>query len=82
MPGADLHPRLPFTHLSDGHQPAMIVLMTSKRGPPPLDRVGEKTDRALVIDGHKLFGHRLDAIASKILHQNGQFGIRSPGEQR
>ena len=76
------HVHLPFGHLRLGHQPAVVVLVPCDRGAPPLDGIGQKTDRAIVVDGGKGLGHGLDAVAAEIFHKIRQLVVRPQVDQR
>ena len=69
------HVALPLGHLGLVHQPAVIVLVAGDRRAPALDRVGEETDRAVMIDRGEGVGHGRDAIAAEIFHQFRQLPV-------
>ena len=68
---------LPVRHLRRGHQTAVVVLVTGDGRAPSLDRIGQKAGRAIVVDGGEGLGHGLDAVAAQVLHQFGQFVVRT-----
>ncbi len=63
------HLALKRIHLGAGHQSGMIVLVAGKGRPPPLDRIGKKCGRAVVIDGIESIGKRLHAMPAEIVHE-------------
>ena len=74
-PFGHAHMHLPIGHLRLGHQPAVVVFVPRNRRAPAFDRIGQKANRAVVIDGGKGLGHGVDAIAAKVFHQGRQFRI-------
>src|SRR5690606_4447668 len=50
LPLRDPHVRLPRRKLRRVHQPAVVVLVTGNRRTPSLDRIGEETGRAVMVD--------------------------------
>ena len=75
------HIALPFRHLTLVHQAAVIVLVARDWRAPALDRIGQKTDRAVMVDGGKGLCHRAHTVAAKVFHQRRQLCIRAPVDQ-
>ena len=53
----------------------MIVLVALKRQADALDRVGDETHRAIMIDGLKCLQHGYKIMAGKIAHEREKFSI-------
>ena len=75
------HQLLPFGHLCRVHQAAVIVLVACNWRAPTLDRISQKANRAVVVNGVKCVRHCLHAIATQVFHQLGQFVIIASVDQ-
>ncbi len=69
------HGRLKLIHLGLCHEARMIVLVSSQRRPPPLNRVGNENHGPVVINGREGVVERLDAMPSEIRHKITKFAV-------
>ena len=64
------------------HQAGVIVLMAGQGQAIALHRVGDETDRSVVVDGRESVEHGGQIMAAEIGHQIGQFGVVEPVDNR
>ena len=81
MPFADPQTRAPCLDLFRRHQARMIVLVALKRQADAFDRIGDETDRPVMVDAFKGFEQAIKIMPAEIGHQGQQFFIRAAFNQ-
>ena len=64
------------------HQTGVIVFVAGQGQAIALHRVGDETDRSVVVDGRESVEHGGQIMAAEIGHQIGQFGVVEPVDNR
>ena len=69
-------------HLRGRHQPGVIVLVSGERQAIAFDRIGDETNRPVVIDAVEGGDDRTEIMPAKIVHQSRQLDVTTALQER